>query len=119
VSSFDLFTAVKEATQILGHTDRIFLPDYAVNPDLSVITHNLKIIGKAAQKAGRKVNVIIIFSTEQEDASAYFDYHVFEDAYLQLQEQYKQQSLPRVVEENVRITGYQIFAYQSAKKIRS
>jgi len=122
VGNFGWWRPGHRAKNILQNSDRIVLVNYRNEPSFSYALNDLKTIAIAAQGLNKISNVIILFSSLEDHCGLYFQSHRFEEAYQLFKEQYEmmrmEKQIPDVVEKFVKIRGYQIFTYSSAKKLR-
>ncbi len=61
--------AEKQAEHLVNYADVICIHDYEEIPSHDFIQERLELIGKAAEKAGKKVKIVILFSAEKKFSS--------------------------------------------------
>jgi hypothetical protein len=101
------------ANELVKNSDRILVHAYQRNLSFYYIRDRLRYLGQAAMSQNRIFPVVVIFSAESEFSADYFRSHDFEDAFRIMQDGFKRARFAG--KENIRLVGYQIFDYSSAK----
>ncbi len=110
----------RQATKLVQNLDRILVHDYRVSPSFGYMQSRLSYLGQAAQKQGRIIDVVVIFSAEPDYMQNYFSTtgqnKTFDNAYDVIVAQHSAASFQG--KDNVRIIGYQVFQYEWARLAR-
>ena len=111
---------LQQAKTLVRWLDRILVHDYRPNPQFGYMQSRLSTIGKAAQSQNRVMDIIVLFSAEPEFMQDYYSVsgqnHSFDDAYTDIMNQFNAATFTG--KSNVRLIGYQVFAYSFAKQAR-
>lgn len=110
----------RQAGTLVRHLDRIMVHAYRKVPDFGYLRERLMYLGQEAQKQNRTLDVIVLFSAEPEFMADYYRAtarnHSFEQSYQNLVEQYAKAEFEGKA--NIRLIGYQLFAYTFASAAR-
>jgi hypothetical protein len=108
--------AFQQANILEGLLDRILIHDYQTSPSFGYLQNRTTYLGEAANSQNRTIDLIVIFSAEYSFMNSYFNVssqnHTFEDAYQTVLNQFNTASFN--CKANVRLIGYQIYAYSYA-----
>ncbi|GAA4396367.1 hypothetical protein GCM10023187_04430 [Nibrella viscosa] len=109
-----------QASTLVSNLDRILVHDYRKAPDFGYMQERLSYLGRAAQSQNRVMDVIVLFSAE---SAFMFNYYstkgqnkTFGDAYAAIVTQFNAANFDGKA--NIRLIGYQVFAYSFAKSAR-
>jgi hypothetical protein len=111
---------MQQADSLVHWLDRIMVHAYRSIPQLSYMQDRLEFLGKAAKKQNKVMDVILLFSAESDVMFDYYsetgDNYTFDDAYADMVLQFNAAQFEG--KSNIRIVGYQVFAYTWAKAAR-
>jgi hypothetical protein len=110
----------QQAATLIKYVDRLLVHDYRTAPSFGYMQSRLSTLGQAAQKQGKILDVIVLFSAEPDYMQNYYSVtgqnNSFDDAYASIVAQHDAASFPG--KNNIRIIGYQVFQYGWASTAR-
>lgn len=104
------------ASELILNCDRILIHDYENIPSAQYMLSRLKYLAQAAKASKKITEIVFIFNAEAQFSSAYFASNTFANAYYKVLQELSKQNLDG--KEYLKFTGYQLFAYTDAQKIK-
>ncbi len=110
----------QQADTLVHWLDRIMVHTYRSTPEFGYMQSRLAHLGQAARRQNKVMDVIVLFSAEPDYMYSYYSEaggnYTFGDAYTDILNQYNAADFEG--KDNIRLVGYQVFAYTWAKAAR-